>query len=343
MASDPRDRIFAINQLLTDPGLRESLYADYTISFRHFAIGFFAHVFIVSRKYSFLDQAGLAIKQESRSDSDMPTWVPDCASYTAWRRAFINAIPTRDGPDAPNPYSWFPVTELQVYIDKASVRHVRELCPGVLKSNRDQDSILDPSIDPATGALHCTLTHLFVFEQHPVLLESWGSYHMYAVASRVDRSSQLCMLSWNQLQIQPGDHLFAFGSDAKYLVLRPKSTDNGDQSASTFELVTTRVALCKEKKRKDFRNPGNPSEQDWPRIMNLGNLQLQHSECYRGSSELVMFVVRFSLIVTTMTSLATSSCPFSKDYIGDLPRWHRKSHRPRESSWLGTREISYPP
>jgi hypothetical protein len=68
------------------------------------------------------------------------------------------AIPPRDGPDAPNPYSWFPVTELQIPYDKASVRHIREVFPKVSSYRRDQHSMLAPSIDPTTGALQCTLT-----------------------------------------------------------------------------------------------------------------------------------------------------------------------------------------
>ncbi|KAF2030841.1 hypothetical protein EK21DRAFT_88564 [Setomelanomma holmii] len=58
-ATDPRDRIFAIVQLLVDAWQRETLAPDYTLSFQHFFIGFFAHSLLVARKTFFLDFVGI--------------------------------------------------------------------------------------------------------------------------------------------------------------------------------------------------------------------------------------------------------------------------------------------
>lgn len=139
MASDPRDRIFAINQLLVDASLRNSLYADYTISFQHFAIGFFSHVLQVSRRYSFLDQAGLSADSPRNPTPSWPTWVPECRSHNAWERTFVNSIkPNIDS----NSHLRLPITNLEVYLDESSVITLKEIIPATSYNDNNEGSIL---------------------------------------------------------------------------------------------------------------------------------------------------------------------------------------------------------
>lgn len=286
-ATDPRDRIFAVVQLLVDPTLRRNLAADYTLSFQHFSIGFFAHSFLVARNYSFLDFAGLA------NAASMPSWVPECIAHTAWERALSNAL-HRDY----NLHAWsiLPISDCQVYLDRRSVVTCREL----ISVYDYQPEYIKPAVDAATGALLLDLTHLFAFEHKPVLLGSYGNLYIYqAPNQRADASHKpLCFFAWTRLHVEIGDHLFVlpfnetgqisvrrddpysykFPYDRSryddrglmYFVLRQRHTEQG---IMTFQLITTRLALCAQSDRS-WPQTASFADSEWPALRNFSLLRL---------------------------------------------------------------------
>ncbi|KAF2819736.1 hypothetical protein CC86DRAFT_306399, partial [Ophiobolus disseminans] len=131
--------------------LRESLTPDYTLSFQHFSIGFFAHALLVSRKPFFLDHAGIS------SSLSSPTWVLRCRSDEAWEIVFEHAFPHYKNPlDRLKSYSTW---TCQVHLDPWREVTARELA-SVYKCRPEY---IKPAIDSATGALLLDLAHLFVF------------------------------------------------------------------------------------------------------------------------------------------------------------------------------------
>lgn len=291
MASDPRDRIFAITQLLQDADLRRSLSADYTISFQHFAIGFFAHAFIVSKNYNFLDQAGLSTEHREIQLSTQPTWVPECKSHYAWQRAFKNAIPAQTA--HPHIYTWFPVTDVQVCLDRHSKLTIRELLPEIYNDPHPRGSPLHATVDASTGSLEINLTHLLNFADKLEQRERYlDRYHLYNVSTASTGSrghSTLLLLSLGEARIRAGDQLFTFTVEntedvsnkrsMMYLVLRPKSVEGQKPRVPSFELVTSRIALCGyaglyHQRMQNLTSSDSYIDQDWPFIRNLGSLQL---------------------------------------------------------------------
>jgi len=88
-ASDPRDRLFAVLGLLkttsTSPDdSRKSflgqISADYSLSTRHFTVGFFAHCLLIERVTSLLHQAA-----GTRCQSGYPTWTPGWNTWETFR------------------------------------------------------------------------------------------------------------------------------------------------------------------------------------------------------------------------------------------------------------------
>lgn len=284
-ATDPRDRIFAIVQLLVEERLRTSLSPNYTLSFQHFSIGFFAHALLVAQKTFFFDHAGL-LKSLSA-----PSWVPHCRSDTAWQQVFRYAIPRYEE----RSYS---TLNCQVYIDSRCQVAIGEVC----SINKDRPKYIKPAVDSATGALVLDLTHLFVFDQQPVLMGTSSSkFHVYEVVQRTPHEplKRLCFFSWTLLSIEEGDHLFALPTDGPpeprrpyntgapaavlrndnqestgmmYLVLRPRPSEYG---LHTFQLVTTRLGLCAQTPYLlDDLESGLFTANDWPEIRNVGYLKL---------------------------------------------------------------------
>jgi hypothetical protein len=337
-ATDPRDRIFAIAQLLVDAKLRDSLSADYTLSFQHFAIGFFAHALLVSRRSFFLDHAGLLNSTWS------PSWVPECRSAAAWERALGNAIPRQYDI---TPYERISTADCQIYLDPQCVITVREL----ITVYDYRPAYIKPAIDSATGALLLDLTHLFVFEHEPKLIRSYGNLHVYGVISRnwYDLHEQLCFFAWTRLDIAVGDHLFAqpmseriedqvrYGDEAPvtvrrddrfdprglmYLVLRPTPSEHG---LPTFQLVTTRLGLC-----ASFPNALSHSseikfvESDWPAIRNYNFLRL--SEVHASVASTMTSIMKILIDARTVV--------FSEEqlqYITSLPSGHDSVSREKAS------------
>ncbi|OAL51983.1 hypothetical protein IQ07DRAFT_536771 [Pyrenochaeta sp. DS3sAY3a] len=288
MASDPRDRIFAITPLLVDENLKKTLSADYTISFQHFAIGFFAHALIVSKNYNFLDQAGLSTQHREVQLSTQPTWVPECKSHYAWQRAFTNAIPAQKS--HPNLHTWFPITDVQVRLDMHSVMTIRELFPEISNELHIRGYPLRATVDAATGSLEINLTHLLNFadklEEKQRFLDR---YHLYVVPAVSGGHSTLLLLSLGEARIRAGDQLFAFtventedlsnGLSTMFLVLRPKTFEGQQPRMPSFELVTTRIALCGDAGGYSQIMPNLTSsesfiDQEWPFIRNLGYIRL---------------------------------------------------------------------
>jgi hypothetical protein len=322
-ASDPRDRIFAIGQLLSDVKLRESLAADYTLSFRHVAIGFFAHALLVAGKSFFLDHAG------SLYSTHTPSWVPECRSDKAWERALMNAIP-RD--IDVTPYTAIDTVDCQVYLDDTSVITVREM----ITVYDYHPAYAKPAIDSATGALSMDLTHLFRFEHKPKILQTHGNLYLYEVITRTYRepSTRLCFFAWTKLDIQVGDHLFTFplkekiedhikyGERARvavpqddkfdprglmYLVLRPVASQQG---LPTYQLVTTRLGLCASYpdalQRHATPIPFNDS--DWPALRNL---------CFLRLSEVQTDVEATILSILNLLVEATNVC-LSQEHLSRI-------------------------
>jgi hypothetical protein len=337
-ATDPRDRIFAIAQLLVDAKLRESLSADYTLSFQHLAIGFFAHTLLVSRRSFFLDHAGLVNSTWS------PSWVPECRSDAAWERALRNAIPRQYDI---TPYERISTADCQVYLDPQCMITVREL----VTVYDYRPVYIKPAIDSATGALLLDLTHLFVFEHEPRLLRSYGNLHVYGVISRnwYDLHEQLCFFAWTRLDIAVGDHLFAqpmsemiedqvrYGDGAPvavprddkfdprglmYLVLRPRPSEHG---LPTFQLVTTRLGLC-----ASFPDALSCSseikfvESDWPAIRNYNFLRL--SEVHTSVASTITSIMNILIEARTVVFLEEQL-----QYITRLPTGHGSVSRENAS------------
>ncbi|KAH3919535.1 hypothetical protein HBH56_015620 [Parastagonospora nodorum] len=199
-ASDPRDRIFAIAQLLSNAKLRVSLVADYTLSFRHLAIGFFAHTFLVAQKSFFFDHAGLLYSTQS------PSWVPVCRSDREWERALVGAIPRNIDI---TPFDAIATVDCMVYLDERSMVTLKEM----VVAYDYQPAYSSPFVvDSATGALLMNLTHLFMFEHEPKVLPTQGSLHFYEVVTTatLEPIPRLCLFASTQLQIEVGDHVFTF-------------------------------------------------------------------------------------------------------------------------------------
>jgi hypothetical protein len=313
-ASDPRDRVFAIAQLLGDPELRQSLTPDYTLSFRHFAIGFFAHALLVAQKSFFLDYAGLLHSTHS------PSWVPGCRTDSSWERALSNAIP-RDIDITP--YTVIDTVDCQVYFDEESTITVREL----ITVYDYHPEYRKPTIDSANGALSMDLTHLFMFKYKPRILQTHGSLYLYEVVTFTghEPSTQLCFFAWTELNIQVGDHMFTFPMAEKiedrikigdrphivvpeherfdarglmYLILRPTSSAN---VPPTFQLVTTRCGLCASYPLTVSRHgPSiNFNDSDWPALRNL---------CFLRLSEVQTDVEATILSILNLLVEATNVC-----------------------------------
>jgi hypothetical protein len=319
-ATDPRDRIFAIVQLLVDTKLRRNLAADYTLSFQHFSVGFFAHSFLVARNYSFLDHAGLA------NAVSTPSWVPECIAHSAWESALSNAI-HRDYNLAP--YAKFPIVDCQVYLDRQSVVTVREL----ISVYDYQPEYIQPAVDAATGALVLDLTHLFMFEHKPKLLGSYGNLHIYeAPNQRADVGHRrLCFFAWTRLNVETGDHLFALPTNENfedrvryddpygynlpfdqsryddrgllYLVLRQRPTEQG---LMTFQLITTRIGLCAQHSNDLSWPPSaNFVDSDWPALRNFSFLRLSEVQSSVASAitSLLNTLVEIHTVVFTEEQL----------------------------------------
>jgi hypothetical protein len=105
-------------------------------------------------------------------------------------------------------------------------------------------------------------------------------------------------------------------------VLRPKGTDNGEQSAPTFEVVTTRITLCSETSYEDFKIPGNLSERDWPRVMYLGELPLHQVQVSVASA----ITSVLNLLVEARNSVVT---PELMEYATFLPIGTERTSRHR--------------
>ncbi|EAT89496.1 hypothetical protein SNOG_02765 [Parastagonospora nodorum SN15] len=181
------------------PKLRVSLVADYTLSFRHLAIGFFAHTFLVAQKSFFFDHAGLLYSTQS------PSWVPVCRSDREWERALVGAIPRNIDI---TPFDAIATVDCMVYLDERSMVTLKEM----VVAYDYQPAYSSPFVvDSATGALLMNLTHLFMFEHEPKVLPTQGSLHFYEVVTTatLEPIPRLCLFASTQLQI--GKHHSSVG------------------------------------------------------------------------------------------------------------------------------------
>lgn len=253
--------------------------------------------------------------------------MPECRRHHAWQSAFVNAIPLTNKSDQ---NTWFPQTDLQVYLDEQSSVSLRELIPEVSGKDFKPGTQLQPTVDATTGALEMNLTRLFVFEKQP---KEWPGrfhpYHVYDPSRPFEKVKPLCLSTWTSLRTRPGDQLFAFtteneldareGYNTMYLILRP--TRVGEAGVPTFKLVTTRIGLCsvrawKEKLRQGVESPESLTEQDWPRLRNLGFLRLHHTQASVASA--VNNVIRVlvearNLVITPQQTLFSDYLPSGAD------------------------------
>ncbi|PSN64308.1 hypothetical protein BS50DRAFT_454029, partial [Corynespora cassiicola Philippines] len=164
-SSDPRDRIFGLVSLLGDDQQRQEFYPDYSLSFKHFSIGFFAHIFLNNEDSAFMQKAGIVTGSE-------PSWVPMCRDHGSWLEVLSACVP-----DAQNDINkHLGLRHPRVFLDKSMKIPIQQAFS--IASNRSKTASgpsfsLEGTVDPATGALGINLTHIFMFECHPLL---WGEF-----------------------------------------------------------------------------------------------------------------------------------------------------------------------
>jgi hypothetical protein len=213
----------------------------------------------------------------------------------------------------------------QVYYDERSVTTVRE----ATITTDSQPSQNAPSIDSGTGTLSMDLTHLFMFTHKPRIIRQYGNVYLYEVVTQLDNGPptglRLCFFAWTVLQIEAGNHLFArprddaaehnnlqAGDEATtsecandldkgglmYLVLR---TVLSKQGPFTYQLVTTRLALCASYPSvdEDFGVFAAYTQSDWIALRNLHSPRL--SEIQTSVSSIMLSIM--SLINTAINAL----------------------------------------
>lgn len=273
--------------------LRESLAADYTLSFRHLAIGFFAHKFLVAQKSFFFDHAGLLYSNQS------PSWVPVCRSDREWERALVGAIPCNIDI---TPFDAISTVDCMVYLDERSMFTLKEM----IVAYDYQPAYSSPSVvDSATGALLMILTHLLMFEHEPKVLPTQANLQFYEVSTTATLKPipRLCVFASTRLQIEVGDHIFKFPmkeqiedyvkwEENSYVAMPPDYHDDrfgprsliylilcpmpNQQDLPAYKLVKSRIGLCAAYPHmiQEHHSSVSFSQSDWLALRNLCTLRL---------------------------------------------------------------------
>ncbi|KAH3953372.1 hypothetical protein HBI56_113400 [Parastagonospora nodorum] len=238
-ASDPRDRLFGVISLLGIPHFQRDLSPNYSLSFLHFSIGLFAHLFIKEGRCWFLGSAGVAIRRRNPIEHKWPSWVPHCKSEALWRDLLVNAPEIRSSRSG---HSLWPAFDL--YHDRYNLNRVTRA-----RYMEDTHNHHSTSIHSSTGALSISVAHIFGFEGGLRLEGNHGPVFTYMVerrsASGMPLPSRLLLATLGEIDILPDrDHLYIPVSAPKiYLILR-RCIDSSQ--ASSFELVTSCVRLFDE-------------------------------------------------------------------------------------------------
>ena len=128
---------------------------------------------------------------------------------------------------------------------KSFGKHIREYDSSWLFT--EVSDYADDAIDPTSGALIITVTHLFSLRDGISLQGAHGPMHVYSIPVQIEgniwKPSSLVLLSMGSLDIQPeNDHIFIPNrlADTYFILRRQLHETPGHPS---FRLITTRIRL----------------------------------------------------------------------------------------------------
>ncbi|KAJ8105694.1 hypothetical protein OPT61_g10025 [Boeremia exigua] len=164
--SDPRDRLFGIVTLLERPDIRRHFIPDYSLSYLHFCIGLFGYWVLNKGVLHLLYMA----KTLTSSDTQGPSWLPDCKSKDLWRDLLSSDPPTYK-------YRWMGDSDDHT-ISLSHLLLFDKGTPVIHSFASDSDGMKLGSwsqgsyINRATGGLVVNVRHLFVFEKKPRYIQN---------------------------------------------------------------------------------------------------------------------------------------------------------------------------
>jgi len=252
-ATDDRDRLFGVLGLYEKQEGEVALLPDYSLSFQHISIGFFAYCIIKQRKFQLLSKA----RGVSQGRSSL-TWMPEWRSEKSWDEVFEDFHEVYEQPEV---IFVKPLAEGLLKVFKYNPQGVPPSVDSLAYLTREQliyGSIKQPKskykqsahetrpwntnafVDTDTGALVLDLVRLLSVKSVPILVgplnldRPYPALSLYGFQPKVTPETNLyhyiaSNLALDQI-IEPNDEIFILNPAAPlsplvYLVLRPTDSD----------------------------------------------------------------------------------------------------------------------